>query len=355
MSKKNGKTIICKICGIEKYYPGYRFHEKDRGIPQYCSRACKYEGMKKQLRIICPCCKNEFLVLYKNRRNKYCSLSCSREARKTGRKIKCETCGTEKYYPPSCFTKTRTPKFCSKKCKIIGLIGHVPWNKGKKTNLEWRLRCSNQISGERHPRWGKSCSKETKEKISNANKGKKRSEEVKKAIGKANKKHWECPEYRGRMEKINLGRVPWNKGKKLSEEHKRKLSESHKGNKNSPSWFKKMCGRKLSSEHIKKAMRRRIPTSLKERFMEIAYKHNLPYAYVGAGSLVIENFNPDFVNVGNEKILVEVYARIYKTLDGKSIETWKNTRTDTFLRHGWNTIFFDEIELTEENVLLALS
>jgi len=206
--------------------------------------------------------------------------------------------------------------------------------------------------GKNHPNWGKHLSEKTRGKISQANLGRNCSDEAKRKISKANKgneawnKGKKCPQLSGE----NNG----NFGRKFSDEHIRKLSESHKGNKHGENWFKKMRGRKLTEEHIKKAMRRRIPTSLEEAFMAIIEKNNLPYAYVGDGSFLIERCNPDFINVNGKKTAIEVYARIYKTLGGRNIEDWKKERSEKFKRYGWEIIYFDETEVNEKNVLSVL-
>jgi len=92
---------------------------------------------------------------------------------------------------------------------------------------------------------GKTHSKETKRKISEANKGKTLSEETKRKISEA-KKGEKHPNYgktfshseetkRKMSEAMKgenhpmYGKTPWNKGKTHSEEAKRKMSEANKG------------------------------------------------------------------------------------------------------------------------------
>ena len=141
---------------------------------------------------------------------------------------------------------------------------------------------------------------------------------------------------------------PWNKDKKtgaLSEEHKDNISNALKGK--MPKNIKLLH----SPESVKKALRRRIPTSLEDKFQGIINKHNLPYKYVGDGKFFIEKKNPDFINVNGEKIAIEVYARYYKLRNNKSIDEWKKDRQEIFNKYGWKIIFFNEIEVNEEYVL----
>jgi len=137
-------------------------------------------------------------------------------------------------------------------------------------------------------------------------------------------------------------------GVEQAKEMRRKQSESHKGEGNP------MYGKQLTKEHIKKCMRRRIPSSLEKKFQAIINKHNLPYKFVGDGSFIIGHRNPDFINTNSKKIAVEVYARYYKKRHKLSIEEWKAERTKIFREYGWEIIYFDEVQVKENYVLATL-
>lgn len=138
------------------------------------------------------------------------------------------------------------------------------------------------------------------------------------------------------------------KGIKLTEETKKKIGDSHRGK--IGYWF----GKKLTKEHINKCLKRRIPTSLEDKFQNIINKYNLPYKYVGNGMFFIERFNPDFININGDKIAIEVYARYYKKRNNISIEDWKTERTNIFNKYGWNIIYFDETQVNDNYVLNIL-
>lgn len=205
--------------------------------------------------------------------------------------------------------------------------------------------------------------------------------------------------YAEAISKATKGRIPWNKNVPCSVEHKEKLSEAHKGKttwikdkyhteetkekmrnlwtderkkkqrlkmsgKNNPHYgnhlsekHRKKIGKALKNlpkEFFKKCLRRRIPTSLEEKFLNIVKRYSLPYKYVGNGKFFIERFNPDFINTNNEKIAIEVYARYYKLRNSISIEEWKKERSKVFAKYGWKIYYFNEIEVNEDNILKIL-
>lgn len=245
-------------------------------------------------------------------------------------------------------------------------LGKASWNEGKKTGqIPWNK--------------GKPQTKETKEKNRLAHLGKYLSEEHKRKIGLAGlgrhntKKTIEkmriahsreslSEETLEKMRIANLGKDNPNYGKKCSEETKKKMSRTHKKLSHTLSSYfqkgnipwnkdKKSC---FTKEVIKKILRRRAPSSLEEKFQSIVDKHNLPYKYVGDGSFIIGRYNPDFINTNCKKIAIEVYARYYKRRNHISIEDWKIQRAKVFRQYGWQVIYFDEIEVNEENILNKL-
>ncbi len=161
--------------------------------------------------------------------------------------------------------------------------------------------------------------------------------------------------HRDNIGKANKGNLSWITGKHHSEETKKKISDRlrENGNLKKPRPYRR--GIKPTKETIKKCLTRHIPSSLEEKFLDIAKRHNLPYKYVGNGKFFIDRFNPDFINTNSEKIAVEVYARYYKKRNHISIENWKNKRAKVFEEYGWKLLFFNEVELNDDNVLVALS
>lgn len=197
--------------------------------------------------------------------------------------------------------------------------GQIPWNKDKKMPPSWNK--------------GKKLSEGHKNKISIANKGKKKppfTEETKR-----------------KMRENHKGMT----GRKVSESTKKKMSDAHKGSKNY--WY----GKKnvFSKERIRKILKRRLKSSLEVKFEEIINKHNLPYKFVGNGKFFIERKNPDFININGEKKAIEVYYTKHKEkFRDMNIEQWKKSRSDIFSKYGWELIFFNEVEVNENNIIKTL-
>lgn len=110
-----------------------------------------------------------------------------------------------------------------------------------------------------------------------------------------------------------------------------------------------------TKESIRKALRRHPISSLEIKFKSIIEKYNLPYKFVGNGNFFIEKKNPDFINTNGNKIAIEVYARIHKEkMRNMTIVKWKKEREKLFSKYGWKTLFFDETQINEQNVLNTL-
>lgn len=225
--------------------------------------------------------------------------------------------------------------------------GKMPWNKGLTIETDERVKINIERAtetireqyrnGREGSRLGSKATEETRTKLRISHLGKHLPEAQKKAIGDANRGKKKPP--RSKEHKLNLS-----------------LNHARLSGKDHPMWGKRgeknpNFGRKLSSEQIKKSLRRRIPSSLEKKFQTIINKYNLLYKFVGDGSFIIGNCNPDFINTNSEKIAVEVYARFYKQLGGKSIEEWKRKRTEIFRQYGWEVIYFDETQIEEKYVL----
>lgn len=113
--------------------------------------------------------------------------------------------------------------------------------------------------------------------------------------------------------------------------------------------------KKRSPELVASILRRRTITTLEQKFLNIIEKHNLPYKFVGNGAFMIERKNPDFININGEKKAIEIYDRRHKNEFRKGGEIgWKKDRIKVFGRYGWEILFFETMQINEQNVLNVL-
>jgi NUMOD3 motif len=223
---------------------------------------------------------------------------------------------------------------------------------------EHKRKLSEAKKGSKHPLFGKHHSEASKIKMSQSHlgkssgmKGKKHSQATKNKIRitKTGKKHTEESKKKTSLtlkgRRLSIGML----GHHHSKETKKKMSLAQKGEK-SVNW-----GRKYTKAEIRNFLYRRPMSSLETKFDGIVKKYNLPYKFVGNGKFFIERKNPDFININGEKKAIEVYYRKHKEFFGKkSVEAYKQERVAIFSKYGWETLFFDETQVNDENVLKVL-
>lgn len=129
------------------------------------------------------------------------------------------------------------------------------------------------------------------------------------------------------------------KGKLISEVTRKKLKL-----KSLDSWQNLEVREKQIKAILKGLMKR--PTSYEKIIINLITKYNLPYKYVGDGSFLIGYKNPDFVNVNGEKICIEVYNNYHHPKDYEEI------RGEYFKKYGWRTIFINEDEINNQDIIL---
>lgn len=254
-----------------------------------------------------------------------------------------------------------------------GMIGYSYW-KGKKHSEETKSKIRLSKLGKKNPEHSKTLKKLFKEgKLKIWNKGLKLnplSNDHKKKISLANKG--------GNSSSFKKGGVSWKKGikgiYKHSEETKKKsslaLKELYKngfnpklGKKQSQEWIDKhkIIAKQLwqNQEYREKVIRSSLkglfetrPTSFEKIIINLINKHNLPYKYVGDGSFLIGYKNPDFINCNGEKTCIEVYYNYFKIRDFGSCKNYEKQRSEHFAKYGWKTIFVNEDELKDENIIL---
>ena len=113
-------------------------------------------------------------------------------------------------------------------------------NKGRKLTPEHKRKLSESRKGKTAWNKGKPMLEVTKQKLSESNKGRKLTPEQREKISKVRKdkpvwnKGKKLPSHSEETKQKMRGRTAWNKGKPMSDETKQKLSESNKGKVHTP-------------------------------------------------------------------------------------------------------------------------
>lgn len=193
----------------------------------------------------------------------------------------------------------------SKGLKKIYKEGHVPWNKGKKYKSP---NCS-------HIPWNKGLTKETDIRI--------------RKISEKLKGH-EGPHF------------------KHTKRAKNKIGLANKGKKKP--WLSKM---NKNSEFTKKRLKACIKHPNKsEQLLNQILQQAFPskFKFVGNGSFIIENFNPDFINCNGQKTIIELFGDYwhnlprYRELDKRKMKAYS--------KYGYRTLIIWEHELKDKEKLI---
>jgi len=240
--------------------------------------------------------------------------------------------------------------------------------KGYKQTEEHKKKISLALKGKHFSlktefKKGHIISKETKKKMSLAKLGNKnptKKLETRKKLSKTLKGKYKSKEHKRKLSETRKrlfkeGKLkPINKGKKFSKETKEKLSLSRKNQWQDPNstYNTKEYREKNFKARLKGLIKR--PTSLERNMIDIIKKHNLPYKYVGNGNFILGGKCPDFINVNGEKIAIEVFNSYWKIKDYKSTKNYKERRSNYFKKFGWKTIFINEDEIKNEQLVLNL-
>jgi G:T-mismatch repair DNA endonuclease (very short patch repair protein) len=72
------------------------------------------------------------------------------------------------------------------------------------------------------------------------------------------------------------------------------------------------------------------------------------YKFVGNGTIILEGFNPDFINI-EEKKIIEVYGNYWHTLPG--YKERDERRLQTYTKYGYKTLIIWEHELKNIDIL----
>lgn len=182
--------------------------------------------------------------------------------------------------------------------------------------------------GKDNPRYGKHCTEEHKRKISESEKGKMVSEKTRQKLSKTRLKYIkENPELAYEQSAKSGKKL---KGKKQSKEVVDAVKEKWKD----PEY---------KAKKLKQMMKHMKPNRPENKIIKICEKFGLPYDFIGNGALIIGGFNPDFVNTGDKKLIIEVFGGYWHNRVGWT--TRDRHRLKTFSDNGYKTLVLWENQL----------
>jgi len=240
--------------------------------------------------------------------------------------------------------------------------GIVPWNKGKKASQESKLKMSlaakDRIKRNGHCWLGRKHSSKSIEKMRFARLGKKLSRKLRQKLGEAHKKF--------KIKKQDLFKLYWVEklnGVEIAKKFSihpctvyytmkhfniplRNRSEISPLNhiKEHP-WVSERNKRPEIIQHVLNAVRKR-PTKLEQKLIEIVNSHNLPFKYVGDGTVIIDGKCPDFINPKASQI-IEVFGKHWHSPE----DEYK--RTQFFNHHGYKCLVLWEDEFKNEITIVS--
>ena len=236
--------------------------------------------------------------------------------------------------------------------------GNVPWAKGRRFSPEHRKRISLSHIGLK-------ASPESRMKMSIAGKGRTFSKERNKKISLALKGRHPTELQRQHMSESHKGKIQTfesNQKRSLTmKNHWKNLEYKERVIANQNKYKRSFDGRSRSSaittrlwndpkyrrKVVVNALRNRFrrPTSFEQRVIDVIFKYDLPYEYVGNGKVIINYVNPDFIQNNGKKLLIEVANRVllHHPID------YEDKRAKRFAQYGFKTLFLRDEDILRDD------
>jgi len=132
------------------------------------------------------------------------------------------------------------------------------------------------------------------------------------------------------------------KGKKLSKSHRQKIGIASKRE-----WKK---NRKFRAEAIIKGLHK-TPNKCEKKLNKFLNIYlNKEYKFVGDGKVIIDGFNPDFININGQKKIIELYGDYWHNLSG--YKERDKRRIKSYKKYGYKTLIIWEHELKNNSKLI---
>jgi len=224
---------------------------------------------------------------------------------------------------------------------------------------------------------GRQISIETRKKISEANKGKHPTKEAREKMSASQRGRQHTKETKEKMSAAQKGKNHPMFGKHHTEKAREKMRQIYKSKRikriclecgkefevapsrakgNKGTFCSKSCASKARIRNIRHKHK---PKKTKPEliFEEICKRNNLPFHYVGDGSLWIgkkggKQLNPDFIEANGKKVLVEIMGAYWhspllnKNLVKSNLQLF---RKNHYKRYRWHSIFLWDTDLERED------
>lgn len=173
---------------------------------------------------------------------------------------------------------------------------------------------------------GHSVSEKTKRKIAKSLEGVPKSKKMRRKRTKAQKKLWQNPEYRKKMCKLIKERSFRQRQQWQNPEYKEKQLKAM------------LAGCNTKSTEPEKKLRR-----------ELNKLFPREYEYVGNRTFWIGYYNPDFININNQKKIIELFGDYWHSeeLQGRTKTQEENQRIKHFTKYGYKTLIIWQKEIKD--------
>lgn len=91
------------------------------------------------------------------------------------------------------------------------------------------------------------------------------------------------------------------------------------------------------------------PESLLNNLLNICLDRE--YKFIGDGKVIIDGFNPDFINTNGQKKIIELYGDYWH--NRKEVKERDKRRIKSYKKYGYKTLIFWEYELKEPEHVIA--
>lgn len=94
------------------------------------------------------------------------------------------------------------------------------------------------------------------------------------------------------------------------------------------------------------------PTNIESHMIDIIERENLPFRYVGNGSVIIGSLNPDFIGTTNHTKIIEVFGDYWHKERVRNLNDTEIGRIATFNSLGYDCLVIWQHELNDEGYVI---